>query len=80
MNLIGRFHRRIKFFLGNIDQTRMGHPSAIVPVAGFPAFVGAHFSECLLVGRRIVFDRNLRRHAANRRAPRRWQVLIANSE
>ena len=58
----------------------MGDPGAVVTVVGFALFVGADLFQCPLVGLGIALDGNLRRHAADRRAPRRWQVLIANSE
>ena len=44
----------------------MRDPGAVVAVAGLALLVGAHLGEGGLVGRRIVLDRDLRRHAAHR--------------
>ncbi len=43
----------------------MRHPGAVVPGMHFAQFVLPHFFERLFVRRRIVLDRNLRRHAAH---------------
>ena len=44
----------------------MGDPGAVVAVAGLALLVGPHLREGLLVGDRVVLDRDLRRHAADR--------------
>ena len=47
-------------------QIGMRHPGAVIAVAHLALLVGAHLGECGFVRGLIVFDRNLRRHAAHR--------------
>ena len=44
----------------------MRDPGAVMAVARLAQFVGAHLLHRRLVSRRIVADRDLRRHAAHR--------------
>ena len=44
----------------------MCHPGSVVAVAGFALFVGLHLCQRFIIGLRVVFDWNLRRHAAHR--------------
>ena len=44
----------------------MRHPGAVMAVAGLALLVGMDAAHRLVVGLRIVLDRNLRRHAAHR--------------
>jgi hypothetical protein len=61
-------------------EAGVGDPGAVVAVACLALLVGAHLGERLVVGLRVVLDRDLRRHAAHGVAPRRWQVLISSCE
>ena len=43
----------------------MSDPGSVVPVFGFTTFISANLFKGFLVGLRVVFDRNLRGHAAH---------------
>ena len=65
-DLVGLRHLPVEDLLSNRDQARMRHPSAVVPVAGLAQLVGADLLHRRFVGRGVVADRDLRRHAAHR--------------
>ena len=66
VNLIGRLHVLVEDFLGDRDQARVRYPGAVVAGFHFAKLILTHFFHRRGVCRSIIFNRNLRRHAAHR--------------
>ena len=66
IDLIRLRHDGVKSVECELHHAGMRDPRAVVSVARFAFFIGTHFRERLLVGRRIVLHRNLGRHSAHR--------------
>ena len=66
VDLVRARHERVEDLHRDRHQAGVGDPGAVVAVAGLALLVGAHLRERLLVGRRVVLDRDLGRHAADR--------------
>ena len=54
---------------GDCHQSRVSHPRAIVTVSGLALLVLTHLVDRDLVGRRVVLDGNLGRHATDGQCP-----------
>jgi hypothetical protein len=58
-------HQAVEHLGRERHERRMGHPGAVIAVAGLTLLVGTHAPERLLVRHRIVLDWNLGRHATH---------------
>src|SRR5262249_24742798 len=63
--LVGTLHDLVKFLNGDLYQAGMSHPGAIMTSGGHASLVGTHELQRFCVGSRIIFDRDLGRHAAD---------------
>jgi hypothetical protein len=64
-DLIGPRHARVKHLAGKRDQCGVGHPGAVVAVAGLTLLVCTDLPQRLRVGCRVAFDRDVGGHAAH---------------
>ena len=84
-------HVLVEDLFGDRHQAGMRHPGAVVPGLHFAQLVLPDLFERLLIGLRIVLDRNLRGHAAHgvnaaavagldqqvaRRSCRKWRSIV----
>ena len=61
----GSWHVLVENFFGDRNQPRMRYPRPVMPGLDFAQLVLPHLLQRLLVRRRIILDRNLRRHASH---------------
>src|SRR5260370_38077030 len=65
IDLIWRFHDRVKFRQSDRDKSRMCNPGSVMSIGGLALLVGMDARKCLFIGNRIILYWDLGCHTAN---------------